>query len=97
MIKTMFTSFSLGFLSGSDGKIYTYGLDKDNMMVLILAIGLLLVIGIMQESGIKIRESLAKQNLIFRWGIIFALLAVVMIFGVYGPEYDASAFIYGRF
>lgn len=97
MIKTMFSSFSFGFLSGSDGVMFTYGIDRSNMVVLILAIALLLVIGILQESGMKIRETLAKQNLIFRWGIIFALLAVVMIFGIYGPEYDASAFIYGRF
>ena len=97
MIKTMFSSFSFGFLSGSDGVMFTYGIDRSNMVVLILAIALLLVIGILQESGMKIRETLAKQNLIFRWGIIFALLAVVMIFGIYGPKYDASAFIYGRF
>ena len=38
----------------------------------------------------KIREALARQNLVFRWGMIFLLLAAVIIFGVYGPEYDAS-------
>lgn len=97
MIKTMFTSISFGFLSGRDGQIYTYGIDKDNLNVLIIAIGVLLVVGILQENGMKIRETLAKQNLVFRWGMILLLIAFIMIFGVYGPEYDASAFIYERF
>lgn len=97
MIKTMFSSISLGFLSGKDGLIYTYGIDKANLIVLILAIVVLLVVGILQENGLKIREALSRQNLVFRWGMILLLLAVVIIFGVYGPEYDASAFIYGRF
>ena len=71
--------------------------NKLRIIVLLFFFALLLVIGILQESGMKIRETLAKQNLIFRWGLIIALLVGVMIFGIYGPEYDASAFIYGRF
>jgi len=97
MIKTMFTSVSFGFLSGNDKQIYTLGIDKDNLTVLFFAILVLLVVGILQESGVKIRESLSKQNLIFRWGMVLLLFAAVIIFGVYGPEYDASAFIYGNF
>ncbi|MBE6787801.1 MAG: MBOAT family protein, partial [Ruminococcaceae bacterium] len=97
MIKTMFTSVSLSFLTGSNGQIFEYGLDKKGMAVLILALVVLLVVGILQENGLKIREALARQNLVFRWGIILLLLAVVMVFGIYGPSYDASAFIYGNF
>ena len=97
MIKTMFTSVDFNFLTGRDGLIYTYGVDRENFIVLSFAILLLLVIGILQENGLKIREALSRQNLVFRWGMIFLLLAAVIIFGVYGPEYDASAFIYGKF
>ncbi len=97
MIKTMFTSIDISFIIGKDGGMFELGIDKSGMIVLLLAIALLLVIGILQESGMKIRETLAKQNLIFRWGLILLLLGVVIVFGVYGPEYDASAFIYGRF
>lgn len=97
MIKTMFTSVSFDFLTGVNGQIFTYGLDQKNMTVLILALAVLLVIGILQENGLKIREALARQNLIFRWGIILLLLAAILVFGIYGPEYNASDFIYGRF
>ena len=67
------------------------------MFILFISLLVLLVIGILRESGIKIRESLSKQNLIFRWGIVILLFVFVLIFGIYGPGYDMSAFIYGQF
>ncbi len=97
MIKSMFTSFDPDFLFGLNGKIYTYGVDEKGMFILFISILLLLVIGVLQESGMKIRETLSKQNLFFRWGLILALLVFVLIFGIYGPNYDAASFIYGNF
>ena len=97
MIKALFTSVDLDFLFGTDGKIYKMGLDEKGMWVAFFAIMVLLVVGILQESGVKIRESLAKQNLVFRWLMLLLLLLVILVFGIYGPGYDASAFIYGRF
>lgn len=94
MIKRLFTSWSWDFILGIDKKIYTYGVDQKNMQVLVCAIIALLVVGIQQERGVKIRESLSKQNLIFRWFVILALLTAVLVFGLYGPDYNASDFIY---
>lgn len=97
MIKALFTSADFDFLFGLDGKIYTYGVNEKEMMLVVVSILVLLVVGILQENGIKIRESLAKQNIFFRWGLVLLLIAFILIFGVYGPDYDASSFIYGRF
>lgn len=97
MIKSLFTSWDPDFILGLDGKIFTYGVSEKEMRLLFVAILILLVVGILREGGMKIRESLAKQNLIFRWAIILALFVFVLIFGVYGPAYDARDFIYGQF
>jgi D-alanyl-lipoteichoic acid acyltransferase DltB (MBOAT superfamily) len=97
MIKTLFTSWSWDFITGIDMKIYTLGVDQKNMHILVCAILALLVVGILQERGVKIRETLAKQNLIFRWFMVLALLTVVLVYGVYGPDYNASDFIYGNY
>lgn len=97
MIKTMFTDVDLDFLFGTNKDIYDFGVGERGMVVVIVAILILLVVGILQERGMKIRETLAKQNLVFRWGIILALIAFVLIFGMYGPNYSSSDFIYGRF
>lgn len=97
MIKTMFTSIDLDFITGTNGEIFTYGLDKKEMQLVVVAILVLLVIGILQESGIKIRETLAKQNLVFRWSIMLILIFAITVFGIYGPDYNAGDFIYGAF
>ena len=95
--RIFFTAEGLDFITGISGELYTYGVNQKEMFVLFLAVLVLLVVGILQESGVKIRQTLAKQNLVFRWGIILLLLTSVFVFGIYGPDYDASAFIYGGY
>ena len=97
MIKAFFTDFDFAFLFGIDGTIYELGLTKEDMSLLLVAIAVLTVVSILQESGMQIRETLSKQNIIFRWGIIIALIVAIAIFGTYGPAYDAKSFIYGAF
>ncbi len=97
MIKAMFTSVDWDFISGANGQIFTYGVNQKEMVVLAISVLLLLVIGILRERGVQIRETLAQQNILFRWLLVLALLAFVLVFGVYGPDYNASAFIYGNF
>ncbi len=97
MIKALFTSVDLDFLFGLNGEIYTFGVNEKEMTIIIISVLLLLVVGILQENGVKIRESLAKQNIFFRWGLILLFIAFILIFGVYGPDYNASDFIYGNF
>ena len=43
------------------------------------------------------RAWMQKQILPFRWFIWIALFCVVLIYGIYGPGYDASEFIYQGF
>lgn len=97
MIKELFTSFDLDLLFGLEGKIFSYGIGQREMFVLLLALLILLVVGILQENGMKIRDTIAKQGFVFRWGIYLILIAVILVFGVYGPGYDAAAFIYGGY
>ena len=97
MIKAFFTDFDFNFLFGLDGTIYELGVSKEEMTLLIVAIAILTVISVLQENGMKIRETLAKQNIVFRWAIIIALIVFIVIFGTYGPAYDAKSFIYGGF
>lgn len=97
MIKRMFTHVDPDFFLGNNGKLFSYGVDEKQMSVLVFGILILLVVGILREGGMKIRETLAKQNLIFRWAMYLLLLVFVMIFGIYGPGFDASSFIYGQF
>ncbi len=97
MIKALFTRVDLSFFTGVDGRIFEFGVNRQEMLLLFLCVMLLLVIGILQEKGIKIRETIAQQNVFIRWSLVIGMIFVVMIFGVYGPGYNASSFIYGAF
>jgi hypothetical protein len=44
-----------------------------------------------------VRDTLEKQNLLFRWMLLLGLIFAVIIFGYYGPGYDASSFIYAAY
>ena len=54
-------------------------------------------VSVLQENGMKMRETLAKQNIAFRWAVYFIALIFVLVFGVYGPAYNAADFIYGAY
>lgn len=73
------------------------GLTAYDFNILIISSLALLVVSILSERGINIREKLQEQNLIFRWIIYFTIIFSVIIFGIYGIGYDAASFIYGGF
>lgn len=77
--------------------VYQYGLDIQQMQVVIVALLILLVVGILQERGMKIRETVAQQNMVFRYALYIGLFFAVLIFGQYGSGFDAGAFIYGGY
>lgn len=94
IFKRILTEFDIQNVLGD--AIYNYGLDRDNIALAIFAIAVLLVVDILQEK-FKLREQINQQGIVFRWLIFLAGLFAVIIFGVYGPGYDAGSFIYEQF
>lgn len=80
-----------------DGSMYKLGLDRPNFILMLLSLGVLLAVSCLQERGKSIRQRLAEQNLVFRWVVLFALIFGIILFGMYGPGYDAQSFIYADF
>lgn len=80
-----------------DNSLYDMGLDRKDFWVLCFSVVILWVVSFMQEKGIKIREELAKQNFIFRVLVYTIAVLFILIFGIYGPEYNESQFIYFQF
>ncbi len=74
----------------------TLTLDEKDFCVMLLAILVLFVVDLL-KTRIDLRAALARQNLVFRYLAYYALLLIILIFGVYGPEYNAAAFIYFQF
>ncbi len=76
--------------------LYKTGLDLYNYHILIVSLIAMFVVQLLQRTG-SVREKLCKQNIIFRWTIIYILIFSIIIFGCYGPGYDPTTFIYRQF
>lgn len=94
MLKSVVTGWNPYVLF--DESFYLLGLNGKEFRMLLFSIGILWLVSFMQER-MKLREVFHRQNLLFRWGILLLAIFAVLIFGVYGPGYDAAQFIYGNF
>ncbi len=80
-----------------DGSLLNLGLDGKELIVLLIAIVILLTADYLQEKGIALRERLSRQVLPLRWLVYLMAIFAVLIFGVYGINFNASSFIYMGF
>lgn len=73
------------------------GLDRADLLVALIAVAVLIIIDIYRAKDIDIRKSVAEKPLAVRWTLYFIMLFSVIIFGIYGPGYSSSSFIYFQF
>lgn len=94
--KRLFTKWDPWFLF--NGELYTLGLERFEYNVLIVATTALLLTELLRYlKGQIITEFLREQCIWFRWGIIMLLIFAVLIYGVYGINFDSTQFIYFQF
>lgn len=91
-VKRIFTSFNFNEL-----KITGLGVDFANIIVLLAAVLILIAVSIFAERDEKMLIKAEKMNFAARWAVYLVLIFAVLIFGVYGPGFEASQFIYFQF
>lgn len=96
IISRIFTQFDPWNLT--NGIIYKMGLSTQEMNILIVALILMFIVDLIKyKKNQRIDEFLNEQILPFRWGVMLILLIFVLVFGIYGPKFDAQNFIYFQF
>ena len=95
MFKMMLTDFS--FAHFNIESMEALGIDAHDIGIVCVAVAIVLVISILKECGIEIRDSLAKRPLVVRWAVLYGLILFVMIFGAYGLGYIPVDPIYANF
>ena len=80
-----------------NGKLFNYGLDFVNFVIIAVSFLVLFLVAWIQRDESSLRSKIEQQPLVLRWGLIIAAIAAVVFFGVYGPGFDASQFIYFQF
>lgn len=95
MFRTMVTDFSLN--SFLDRSFLSLGMDKMDFAIVLIAVGIVLLVGILRERGVPLRESIARRPLALRWSIYYAAFFFLVIFGAYGVGYVPVDPIYAAF
>ena len=95
MLKRMFSEFNPWIFT--NGTVLKLGANGKQLLLIAVMLLVLLVVGIMQENGMKLRQKLDEQNILFRWIVIIAAVCFVMIYGAYGSGFSASDFVYQQF
>lgn len=80
-----------------DGSLYEHGLNEANFHLMVLLVILMGVVDVVNERGTTIRGVVARQQFPFRWAVYLAAIAAIAVFGMYGPGFDMSSFIYAQF
>ena len=94
MIRSLFAAWNPEIIV--DGSLLGLGLDIKDWCIVCLSLLLLLVYGKENEKE-DWRQMISNKNLVIRWGFWLAIIFFVIVFGSYGPGYNAAEFIYQGF
>lgn len=92
MLGRIFTSFHISVLKEMD-----FGLDNYDILLSLGGILIVLIVDIIHEKGISIREKIASFNLPLRWSFWYAVILCIVIFGAYGAGYTVVDMIYAAY
>lgn len=72
-------------------------MDEADLVIAAIGIVIVTIVGILHEKNINIREEIAKWVLPARWGIWYATIVVIVLFGAYGVGYTLVEMIYAGY
>lgn len=80
-----------------DGTLFKIGLDGKDFWVMVIGMCVVAFVSRFEMAHGSAREWLKKQNIVFKWAVLFGLIFATLIFGMYGEGYNPADFIYGGF
>ena len=95
MFTNVFTKFSLKGLF--NGTVLNLGIDLQDYIILVVFVIVILVVGLIKERGVNLREELNKKSWYIRYPILYIGIASIIVFGAYGLGYDHVDPIYADF
>ncbi len=98
VIKRILNVFEDGWFTwGQNLEFLGWGLTEQKRDVVLVSLGILLFADICKYRGFRIRSWISKQGKWLQWLIYYLAIFGILIFGIYGPDFDKQAFIYFQF
>lgn len=95
IIKDIFAADNLQILF--DGGLYKAGLDDRSFWFMIFSILVIIIADILKKRGVVVRYVVIRRRLLIRSLLTALFIFIILTFGVWGPGYDATEFIYFAF
>ncbi|MBQ6889221.1 MAG: MBOAT family protein [Lachnospiraceae bacterium] len=95
MIKLVFVRFDLMSIFNRELAI-SMGMEIEDIVIMILGL-LVVLLAELLRNKIDFRGKLCQLALPIRWLVFYVAIFVILIFGYYGPGFDAAQFIYKQF
>ena len=72
------------------------GMGRKDFAVLLVALVVLAVVDTLRQQ-VDLKAVLDRRNIVVRYAVYYGIIFAILIFGVYGPEFNAASFIYFQF
>ena len=95
IIKKIFTDFNISSAFGNTNSLY--GLDRPNILILLLSMVLLFSVDFFNYKKRNIKTYILSHEWYLQVGAFVLGVLFVAVFGIYGRTYDAAGFIYFQF
>jgi len=80
-----------------DGTLPELALNPKHLNVIVFSLIILLIYDVFKYHKIDLTKEMCKQTIWFQYFVYLAFIFVILLFGVYGPGFDESQFIYFQF
>lgn len=95
IICSIFTNTHISTLFTSN--IFNYGIDVKDFIVAIIALIILYIADMITYKNIDFYSKITQKPRIVRWCFYWTIIFVILVFGIYGPNYEVAPFIYFQF
>lgn len=92
MLKKILTNFRIATLFEAD-----FGIDKYDIIIVLLGVVIVFGIDVIHEKGISIRDKISGWALPARWTFWYAAILMIIVFGAYGAGYTVVDMIYAAY
>ena len=95
VINLLGRAFSKGVISFE--WLNTAGITELEVAILLISLVVVSVIDYVRYKNVNIYSWFRERNLIVKYAAVYVIFFFILVFGIYGPNYDSSAFIYFQF
>lgn len=94
MFKRIFTSFEASKFMNN---VQHLKVAKNDLVIAFVGLLIMMLVGVLKEKNISIRETVGKWKLPVRWIFWYGVMLFVIIFGAYGSGYTVVDLIYAGY